>query len=186
VPGWITDSFKRRNERALSGYRVPFKFFGPRPSFQEGVAAIAFLSRQLSCVPNPIRPVYERRYPFLDRDLLEFLLAAPREQIVRPGQRRSLLRRALRGIVPDEILDRRRKAFVARTPALLLAAGSERTDQKPRYLGRLGIVDTERFGHALEEIRIGRSHLAAPLIRALVLEDWISTTPRISFATHSN
>jgi asparagine synthase (glutamine-hydrolysing) len=39
------------------------------------------------------RPEY--RYPFLDRELVEFLFSLPREQLVRPGRRRSLMRRAL-------------------------------------------------------------------------------------------
>ena len=33
----------------------------------------------------------------------EFMYAIPREQLVRPGQRRSLMRRALAGVVPDEL-----------------------------------------------------------------------------------
>jgi len=52
-----------------------------------------------------------KRYSFLDRDLLEFLFNMPRDQLVRPNQRRSLFRRAMRGIVPDLVLDRPRKAF---------------------------------------------------------------------------
>jgi len=42
--------------------------------------------------------------------------AVPRDQLVRPGQRRSLMRRALNGIVPDQLLNRKRKAFVVRSP----------------------------------------------------------------------
>ena len=35
----------------------------------------------------PCGPAHEKRYPYLDRDLLEFLFAVPREQLLRPGQR---------------------------------------------------------------------------------------------------
>jgi asparagine synthase (glutamine-hydrolysing) len=63
---------------------------------------------------------HEYRYPYLDRDLVEFLFAIPREQLVQPGRRRYLMRRALRGIVPEEILERRRKAFISRAPLLAL------------------------------------------------------------------
>lgn len=186
VPDWLQNSFKRNNEKALSGYRAPCKLFGPRPSFQEGVAAIAFLSRQLACVPIPSNPVYERRYPFLDRDLLDFLLAIPREQVVRPGQRRSLLRRALRNIVPDEVLDRRCKAFVARSSTVLLAAESERLARGRMHLACLGIVEPEQFHRAVEKIRVGKSQFAAPLLRALILEDWISTAGGFSLTAHTN
>ena len=59
------------------------------------------LRRQLACDALSSEPPYEKRYPYLDRALLEFMYAIPREQLVRPGQRRSLMRRALVGIVPD-------------------------------------------------------------------------------------
>src|SRR5580698_2962803 len=75
-----------------------------------------YAQRQLGCTALPSGPIYEKRYPYLDRDLLEFLYALPREQLVRPGQRRSLMRRALAGIVPDKVLNRKRKAFVSRSP----------------------------------------------------------------------
>ena len=43
------------------------------------------------------------------------------EQLVRPNQRRSLMRRALVGIVPAEILNRRRKAFIASRATSLIS-----------------------------------------------------------------
>jgi asparagine synthase (glutamine-hydrolysing) len=63
---------------------------------------------------------YEYRYPYLDRELVDFLFCVPREQLVRPGRRRSLMRRALKDIVPTEILERRRKANLVRGPLLSL------------------------------------------------------------------
>ena len=67
----------------------------------------------------------EYRYPYLDRDLVEFLIAIPRDQLVRPGRRRSLMRRALKNIVPEEILERRRKAFQLRAPLAALNSHAE-------------------------------------------------------------
>lgn len=45
-------------------------------------------------------------YPFLDRRLVEFCLTVPSDQFCRPGEQRFLVRRAMRGLMPDEILDR--------------------------------------------------------------------------------
>lgn len=59
---------------------------------------------------------YEYRYPYLDRELVEFLLAVPKDELQQPGFRRSLMRRSLKSIVPSEILARRRKGLVARGP----------------------------------------------------------------------
>ncbi len=51
----------------------------------------------------------EVRLPFLDRRVAEFGLSAPPGLLVRDGVRKAVLRDALRGVVPDAILDRRDK-----------------------------------------------------------------------------
>jgi asparagine synthase (glutamine-hydrolysing) len=52
----------------------------------------------------------ESRVPFLTPQLAEFMLSIPEEYIVsRDGTTKAIFRRAMRGIVPDSILDRRDK-----------------------------------------------------------------------------
>jgi asparagine synthase (glutamine-hydrolysing) len=59
---------------------------------------------------NSMAHSIESRVPFLTTGLAEFVLALPEEHIVAPdGTSKSVFRRAMRGIVPDEILDRRDK-----------------------------------------------------------------------------
>ena len=53
----------------------------------------------------------ETRAIFLDNDLVEFCRRLPNRFKIRRGQRKYLLRRALRGLVPDEILARPKKGF---------------------------------------------------------------------------
>ncbi len=53
----------------------------------------------------------EVRAPYLDTALVEFVLALPAQLKMRRFQRKWLLKRALRGLVPDEILDRKKKGF---------------------------------------------------------------------------
>jgi asparagine synthase (glutamine-hydrolysing) len=48
-------------------------------------------------------------HPFWDRDLVEFMLAIPPELKTWGGETKRLLRRSLRGVVPDVVLDRRDK-----------------------------------------------------------------------------
>ena len=73
---------------------------------------------------------YEWRYPYLDRDLLDFLLRVPANVLVRPGRRRAMMRTALRSIVPSEILERRRKGARSRSLPLTL----KRQEHKVRDL----------------------------------------------------
>ncbi len=51
----------------------------------------------------------ENRSPFLDRDLFEFCNAIPTQYLIQNARAKSVLREAMRGIVPDAIVDNRRK-----------------------------------------------------------------------------
>jgi asparagine synthase (glutamine-hydrolysing) len=48
--------------------------------------------------------------PFLDRDLLEFLMQVPGETLLWDGVPKALLRRAMHGVLPAEIENRKWKA----------------------------------------------------------------------------
>lgn len=175
-PEWLNSVFLKRHRRASSGYRSRWLFTGALPSFQEHLFAVAALQRQLAAFALPCQPVHEIRYPYLDRDLLEFLCAIPREQLVRPGQRRSLMRRSLAGIVPAELLNRRRKAFAIRKPTIHVAAQIPELFSNPSetlFCAELGAVD----GHALlkesERARRGDEVQVVALLRAIQLEFWL-------------
>jgi len=144
---------------------------GPRPSFQENIATLNVLRRQLACFPPGSNPYYEKRYPYLDRDLLEFLFAVPRDQLVQPGQRRSLTRRALAGIVPHEVLNRRRKAFVCRAPFEAL----KREAITPVLLGHeLHMIDPIRFRECIEAAARGCEIPITAVLRTVILERWLT------------
>jgi asparagine synthase (glutamine-hydrolysing) len=174
---WLQPSFVKRHRAALTGYPSRVKFPGPLPSFQDNVSTLNGLRRQLACLALPSEPPYEKRYPYLDRDLLEFVYAVPREQLVRPGQRRSLMRRALVGIVPDELLNRKRKAFVVRSPTAAIctewASPIEMSQQM--ICPSLGIVDAKAFCEAVERARHGQEVRIVLMMRTLGIESWLRT-----------
>ncbi len=53
----------------------------------------------------------EVRVPFLDHDVVSFCLALPDSRKVRRGNRKELLKRVSRGLVADEIVDKRKRGF---------------------------------------------------------------------------
>jgi asparagine synthase (glutamine-hydrolysing) len=67
----------------------------------------------------------ENRSPFLDRALFEYASTIPTAHLVRDGYVKSVLRDAMRGIVPDEVLDSRRKVGF-NAPVLDLIDGETR------------------------------------------------------------
>lgn len=63
---------------------------------------------------NSMRWSVESRVPFLTTDLAEFLLSLPEHYLIsRQGKTKHIFRAAMRGIVPDAILDRRDKVGFA-------------------------------------------------------------------------
>jgi asparagine synthase (glutamine-hydrolysing) len=142
----------------------------------------------LGSLPNSLPDYlvrYEYRFPFLDRDLATFLLQVPREQLVRPGQRRSLMRRALRSVVPPEILQRRRKAYLTRSATIGLRTISQTvsaTELRSLRAAQGGFVDPDLLTKALMEVGNGhKPQWIAPLWRTLLFDQWLRNLP-MSFA----
>ena len=133
------------------------------------------LRRQLACSSSSLKPLFEYRYPYIDRDLLEFSRAIPREQLVRPGQRRSLMRRALVGIVPDEILNRKRKAFGGHS--VMMAIGKEWSSvlqlTQEMVSDSLGIIDSSEFCKSLRKGQQGQEIHIVTVMRTLGIEYWL-------------
>ena len=63
---------------------------------------------------NSMRFSVESRVPFLTLDIVSLLLSLPEDYLIsRNGETKHIFRAAMRGIVPDEILDRRDKVGFA-------------------------------------------------------------------------
>jgi asparagine synthase (glutamine-hydrolysing) len=178
--GWLQPLFAKRYRTALAGYRSRWKLVGALPSFQENTSALEALRRQLGCSAPPRELPYETRYPYLDRELLEFIYSIPREQLVRPGQRRSLMRRALTGIVPEEVLHRRRKAFISRAPRIAISTQSVELQAMHQHMisADWGIVDRHLFSEALRRAPHDPEVPLVPLMRTLLMEEWLREIDR--------
>ena len=118
---------------------------------------------------------YEFRYPFLDRDLVEFLHRVPREQLVRPGRRRFMMRRALRGIVPTEIIERKRKAFMSHGPITSLRNGQREIEElfAAPLMAEHRLIDTKQLLLAFGAELAGELKWISPLMKAIGVELWL-------------
>ena len=172
---WLRPSFRRNQRDALSGYRERLRLTRGSPSFQQSLATLNQLRRQLSFSPCPEQSVHETSYPYLDRDLIEFLCAIPCDQLVRPNQRRSLMRRSLVGIVPDEILNRKRKAFLVRSPIRSMLAEWQEISGTgvPMMAESLGFVDQSRFAQDLHQAETCGAIDVVAAQRVLGFEVWL-------------
>lgn len=133
----------------------------------------------METLPHLYRSSFSRReyrYPYLDRDLVDYLFAVPCEQLVRPGRRRSLMRRTLKTIVPTEILERRRKAFVSR--GLLASMRENETVIRELFRHSLlierGFINPKALHVALQLTLSGADPASLPaLMHGISLELWL-------------
>jgi asparagine synthase (glutamine-hydrolysing) len=119
---------------------------------------------------------YEYRYPYFDRDFLEFLLRLPPEQLSQPGRRRFLMRRSMRGIVPQGIIERRRKAFSLSAPLHHLRESAPHLTKliENSILAERGYVDTMAIQRALDDtVRGADLRWWGLLSRFAGLEAWL-------------
>jgi len=132
------------------------------------------------------RPEY--RYPMLDKDLVEYLFSIPPEQLVQPGRRRSMMRRALRGVVPTEILERRRKAFHLRAPMNAIRAAHHKLEDllSNSHIAELGFIDVDAIRSALKATADGNAEWYQTILRAIAYELWLNArTPKRAAADAS-
>jgi asparagine synthase (glutamine-hydrolysing) len=172
---WFRPDFTRRNRAAFRGYSSRIKLLGPLPSFQNHINNLSATRRFVASRRVYSELLVDIRFPYYDRDLLEFMFAIPREQIVRVGQRRSLMKRALVGVVPDEVLNQKKREAVPQE--------SQKSGPKePPYLpeigqhiasAAIGIVDPDRFAEALQKARRSEDVPFGSLNRTLTLESWL-------------
>jgi asparagine synthase (glutamine-hydrolysing) len=177
---WLDRGFVRRNRLAFAGYEERLKIFGSLPSFQTNMSTLQTMRRQLACHESGAHPTYVTGYPYLDRSLLEFVYSVPRSQLAGPGRRRLLMRRALSGLVPDAILERRRKAFVIRGPTLALSSEWGRLSALVQHMrsASLGFVNHEVFLATLRKAKDNHNVPLPHVMRTIFLEEWLSNLHR--------
>ena len=124
----------------------------------------------------------EITYPFTHRPLVEFLQAIPVTQWIRPGETRSLMRRALREYLPPEIAKRKGKGTPAE--ATLRAVRREWPRLRMLFEDALvcagGYVNAQALKKLIEHANFERNPEALSIIRICHLELWLRDLERRS------
>ncbi|HTM35508.1 MAG TPA: asparagine synthase-related protein [Terriglobales bacterium] len=175
---WIQGTFARRYRMSARRLEVAGDERLAHPRDRDTQHTIATLARQLTRTGPSL---LEQRYPFLDQDLVEFLAQVPVEQLLRPGQRRFLMKRALADVLPTEILTRTTKTSAGRCYALTLSKHWNRIEKLLEHplVTHLGYVKRDPMYHALQKMKAGEippSFLR--LLKALALELWLHDVAR--------
>jgi asparagine synthase (glutamine-hydrolysing) len=175
VPPWILPSLRRRSEEMEANHPILRSRIGIAPhALDNSLAWWSVLETLPHLFPQLlVRPEY--RYPFLDKDLVNYLFSIPREQILRPGRRRSLMRRALANIVPHEVLERRRKAYQLRAPLHALQQAHDVLEKllATPIVADAGLVDGKALRLSLRRTVEGDPAWWQAMLRTIAFELWL-------------
>lgn len=180
LPPWTDRGFRQRNRLEKRGESLRARKIFTRRSRQE-------MYSDLTATPpywrlanwhdrNAASFGVEVRHPFLDRELVEYLLAIPGEQIFRLDGYKSLLRRSMTDIIPDRIRLRPDKTGFVPFLSLMLRerAANEVTEllRSPTSVD-LGIFNERALRSAFSEFRFKNAALLRPLWYSVSLEIWL-------------
>jgi asparagine synthase (glutamine-hydrolysing) len=94
----------------------------------------------------------EGRVPFLDHKFVELALSIPTEVKTRNGQLKPILKRAVRGLIPDDIIDRPKQGFgVPMREWIGGRLGDEIRRRIDRFADATGIFDRKALAEFYEE-----------------------------------
>ncbi len=161
VPGWIRPGPLREAGVQLS-FPTQQNVYDLPGRRMMGSLAVSTRQRGLPALlrhgdRNSMRFSVESRVPFLTHQLADFTLGLPEEYLVSlQGESKHLLRAAMRGIVPDEVLDRKDKIGFA-TPEQNWLMGM--SDTVREWLGHdigLPFLDQQRIVAEFDQVVSGR------------------------------
>jgi asparagine synthase (glutamine-hydrolysing) len=147
VPGWIAAPFAQRT--ALADRLRP----DPVPDRLPSVARYDVLQQYRSGLDTLLSEATERasaeegiedRHPFLDRRLVEFVLALPEEQRWQRGRMKYVLRRALTGLLPEAVVKRSDKADFSRLFTDAIDALGGEAFYNDLVLARMGWLEQDK------------------------------------------
>jgi asparagine synthase (glutamine-hydrolysing) len=175
MPAWMSHEFVERAKVHERLHHVPEEARNRRPSWLAQATMIEDLLAHFSLGYYLEEGAIDVTYPFMHRPLVEFCLGIPLEQKLRPGETRSVLRRALGDVLPPVIAQRKNKqgpdealvrALAREWPVLHEMFSSSRA-------AALGVIEQETFLTALTRARHGVNINLPALLRIISIECWL-------------
>lgn len=183
MPNWIREDFQRASalqewershlaaHRAEDEWRTEATRYFTMPAFGRGFRELGGFARDAGV---------ELRSPLLDARVVRFASARPREERNTGMETKRLIRRAMRGLLPDHVLAPRTHrtgitvAYSDRRMRETMPALLEELFARPLLLSELGIVDPERLRGAWGQyLSTGALHVKIPLYLTMHTEFWL-------------
>jgi asparagine synthase (glutamine-hydrolysing) len=179
IPAWICPEH-RENLRSSLPNVDGFTTWHAAPSKRAQVFVVDHMFRYTSAgFLHEYRDMYAS-HPYTHRPLVEFCLATPLSQFLREGQTRSLMRRALAGLLPSKTTKRASKGILDETIVRAVHREWDKTSDIANWqVCNRGYVDCAQLAESLNQARLGIIHLTGPLIRLFSLERWLRSLGRV-------
>jgi len=177
---WLDARFLSRYRQAIRSLARSENCKFRLPTQQDFAQALVGMGRQMSIVAPTLGGCHEKRYPYLDQTLIEFIVSIPADQLLRPGQRRFLMRRALANLLPPELLSRTTKAMSTRAYMVIFDVQWPQLECLLRspLSSHLGYISAHDFRDALAVAKNGNPPHLPRLLRGLSLELWLRDSVR--------
>jgi len=116
----------------------------------------------------------ETRAPFLDADVMELAFSMPGHLKIRNGERKWVLKRAMRGVLPERILTRKKEGFSIPMKNWLRRELQPlmRRLLSPERVARRGLFEPTEVSRMIDAHVAGRENHAHTLFPLMVLERW--------------
>ncbi|MFN7172039.1 MAG: asparagine synthase (glutamine-hydrolyzing) [Fimbriimonadaceae bacterium] len=173
VPGWLRADWLRDHAVNIA---PPERVFGTRV-----LADYLVYSTTQSGLPSLLRYAdrnsmahsIESRVPFLTVPLANLAFSQPESHMIDDdGHAKCLLRAAMLGVVPDQVLDRKDKMGFITPEAKWLSDSGSPAHQIVASIPADGVIDGAKVNQMLDAIRAGRSTNTASLWRCLNFTRW--------------
>jgi asparagine synthase (glutamine-hydrolysing) len=116
----------------------------------------------------------ETRAPFLDVDVMALAFSMPGDLKIRDGERKWILKRAMRGVLPDRVLTRKKEGFSIPMKNWLRRELQPlmRSLLSPERIADRGLFDCDEISRMVETHVAGRENHAHTLFPLMVFERW--------------
>jgi len=179
---------KRWRTKAPAWLAVPLREFPEAESSEAPGHLLPGRQKRLQIMREPLLPMIaeiltaqatqhgvELRHPLLDHRLFELAASLPTTQAFAAGMQKIILRNAMRGLLPDEVVNRRHKIY----PNAIAERGLREREQAKVWAlmtnmvaAEMGFVDEARLREEYQRYLNGKTR-SALFWHTLTLESWL-------------
>lgn len=129
---------------------------------------LAFVDRLSMAHSVEVRP------PFLDYRLMELSATIPGNLKIHGGRQKHVLKEAVRGLIPDHVIDRPKEGFVLPVDEWLVADMRPYVEEllSPKKLGRHDLIRSDRVRAILDEHYTRKHNHGARIWNLIMFQSW--------------